>query len=92
VNKAELIKALHALEQQVKTIAIQNKHVLEAQQVVSSALAQYLRDEENRILGFKENFMLQVQALRQDSAKLANEYRQELATLRADWAKTFLFN
>lgn len=91
MNKTELIKKIHSLQEEVKLLSAQNKLVLEAHQVMSNGLAQYLRDEEDRLRNLKEELMLQVHSVRQDSAKMTNEYRQEVALVRAEWAKTFRF-
>ena len=92
MTTTDLVKKIHGLEKEVKELFAQNKTVLDAHQIVNNQLAQYLRDEEDRIRNLKEEFMLQVHTLRLESAKLTNEYRQELSSLRTDWAKTFLFN
>ena len=92
MNKSELIKKIEHLDKEAKEAFSYNKRVLDAHQVVSNQLAQYVREEEDRLRNLKENFMLQVNTLRQDAVKLNNEYRQELHSLRSDWSKTFLFN
>lgn len=90
--KAELIKKIKALEQEVAEISGYNKQMLEAQQLVKNELALYRRTEDERMRNLKENLMGQVQALRQEATKVTTEYRQELGSLRTEWAKTFSFN
>ncbi len=92
MNKAELVKKIKILEQEVVEVSRYNKQVLEAQQLVKNELTHYRRTEEERMRNLKEGLMGQVQALRQEAAKVTTEYRQELYALRTEWAKTFLFN
>jgi hypothetical protein len=92
MNKSELIKKIQVLEQEVAEVSRYNKQVLEAQQLVKNELTHYRRTEEERMRNLKEGLMGQVLALRQEAAKLTTEYRQELCTLRTQWAETFLFN
>lgn len=92
MNKSELVKKIRKLEAEVNEASHYNKHILEAHQVLSHQLNQYVREKEDHLRGLKEEFMIKIHALRQDSVKLTNEYRQELSVLRSDWAKSFLFN
>ncbi len=92
MNKSELVKRIQLLEQEVSEVSRYNKQVLEAQQLVKNELTHYRRTEEERMRNLKEGLIGQVQALRQEATKVTTEYRQELCTLRTEWAKTFLFN
>lgn len=92
MNKTDLVKKVRDLDEEFNQAFSQNREVLDAHQKVNNQLTQYVREQEDHLRNLKEEFMLQVHTLRQDAVKLNNEYRQELNTLRNDWAKTFLFN
>lgn len=91
MTAATQIKKIHALTAEVETVAAENTKVLEADQQFQNELSQYMRDEDARIRDLREQFMLQVQTLKQESAKATNEYRQTLNELRTTWRKTFAF-
>jgi len=89
MNKTELISKIKSLEASVNQVANENTSILETQQHLKNQLFQFLRAQEECLCGLKGEFNLQVQAMRQEFAKLNTEYHQQLSTLRASWVATF---
>lgn len=89
--EVESVKKINALTVQLEEVANQNTKVLEGEQQFQTELSQYLREEDERIRNLNGEFASEVQKLKQEFAKNANEYRQNLHDLRDQWVSKFAF-
>ena len=85
----DLLAKMQQLQVEVGHISHANNTMLEEHQLLKNQLFQFIRVQDEVLCGLKEEFNLQVQALRQEFAKLNNEYHQHLGALRASWVQGF---